>query len=594
MTLLALSLAAAILSAHHGYDAEAQGDLPHIQMPHAGATIESPLVELHASPEPAELELVAHGMGAGAEVSLRVLRAVDWDGSQAPAPPVIADHGAGRVTITVNRSSPGEFLVEVAASGSGGEARGLYTVRAIRTLPPEGSHDRAPPSYIVDSVKPDDPALLRILAQSSLPLCADRLHGSLHPFTYLEWFRNADDWQAFPTLSGAPPIEGMTERNFTFHNQSSNPELGGWRTCNTRAHFGSEVAQWMYVCPVPGSDRTHYYLQRDGDAVSTEELCSTFETEGAGRQRQYPADPYEEPRCRPRESSAVNPHNGIVTNFDYYMAIPHAAAPGSHWFRTDEHYNLGYPPPGLDPYTPEPTHGIAAWNLLYLRNDDEGTIRVAHTVKGSFSFVPELLLFSDKFVVRATAFHSNDIVVRVTKVWDSPVHGIPGSSATVNGTIVPVLAQDDSPVNVRVPVRVSDIALKNGILVKGITDYLGDLPKDRQREALRGMGITTDLDVGGMEVRDLHRVMLVVGIPVKVGNIADYERIDPDLAITPWECWPRINQPISCLTGEWPGPAWWQGFLKHDIVEIRKTEWPKAGKPWWECPPCYSGSAWVP
>lgn len=206
-TLALVTVTAAL--GYHGHAPTAQDGEPSIEVLHAGAAVDPPLVELHASPEPAGLELVAHGVGAGAEVSVRAVRHTHWgDGAPPPAAPVVADHGGGEATVTLDRTVPGELVVEAAATGGTGEARALYVVRVLDALPPPGSPDRAAPSRVVGRVDPGDPALPRIRAQASMPLCADTPHvrddvGSLVP-----WRLN-ESWKTSPSMSGVPPIEGV-------------------------------------------------------------------------------------------------------------------------------------------------------------------------------------------------------------------------------------------------------------------------------------------------------------------------------------------------------------------------------------------------
>ena len=218
----ALSLAA-LAAAYPSPWAAAQAP-PAMELLHAGAAAKPPLLELHASPEPAVLEIVAGGVGEGAEVSVRVVRHSNWggDAGEPPAEPALADHGGGEATLVVDRSSPGELVLEAAATGPAGGARALYVVRVLDALPPPGGQDRAAPSRIVGHVDPADPALPRMLAQAGRPLCAQAGASG---------------------MSGVPPIEGTGP--------------GRWH----RATFGQQVEQWVHLDGYRGPDRVHYYTQ---------------------------------------------------------------------------------------------------------------------------------------------------------------------------------------------------------------------------------------------------------------------------------------------------------------------------------------------
>ncbi len=226
----ALALAATLV-AHHGSWAGAQAPVE-MEMLHAGAPVEPPLVELHVSPEPVALELVASGAGVGA-ISVSVVRSSSWGAAGAPLPaPVLDDHGGGEVTLTMDRSSPGELVIEATAAGASGGARALYVVRVLDALPPPDGRDGAAPSRIVGHVDPADPALPRILEQAGRPLCAEA------------------DPQG---MSGVPPIEG------------TGPDR------SHRATFGQQVEQWVHLDAYRGPDRVHYYMKYpDYDAPAME------------------------------------------------------------------------------------------------------------------------------------------------------------------------------------------------------------------------------------------------------------------------------------------------------------------------------------
>ncbi|MDD9801058.1 MAG: hypothetical protein OXU53_00665 [Deltaproteobacteria bacterium] len=560
---------------HHAPWTAAQEQLA-MELLHAGAAVKPPLVELHASPEPAELELVASGVGEGVEVSVRVVRHSNWggDSGEPPVGPSLADHGAGEATLVVDRSSPGELVIEAAASGPGGEARAIYAVRVLDALPPPGSQDRAAPSRIVGRVDPADPALPRILAQAGRPLCADVGGTAMIP----EEVRSG--WRGSPVLSGVPPIEGMALQEAEIRDPAARTasDHPSWWGCYTAALFGTQVPQWIYVCDVPGSDRQHYYGKSGGSSTVS---AATY---------------------------ALNPYNGELTRFSKRIPLPLAAAPGPHWARISSDYDSGYPPPGFDPHAPVPPNEVS---LTELRFGASGPAQSLSTrVKGSLSSVPEFLPLDGKVVLRATAFHSDNVVFRTSQPMGAPL-AIPDRYATVNGTAVrsepypephfhsgyakqqfrngteirhhikahaleevkadredprtPSAPHYHLPPHVAASVRVSDIALRNGILIEGITDGAAGMPRESQQEFLRARGIQDDLDVGGMEVKRLHEVMLVAELPVHVSDVGDYARIDPELSVAPWECWPQFYHPLVCLEEEWE-----------------------------ECPSGSSGAAWVP
>lgn len=84
---LASALALSLVLAGSPQQHDLGGGAPYVEMLRAGSFVGAPLVELHASPEPAGLELVAGGVGGGAEVSVRVLRSSNWGGAPGAAPP---------------------------------------------------------------------------------------------------------------------------------------------------------------------------------------------------------------------------------------------------------------------------------------------------------------------------------------------------------------------------------------------------------------------------------------------------------------------------------------------------------------------------
>lgn len=413
---VAVALAAALLAAgaaHHGQWAAAQAP-PSVELLHAGAAVAPPLVELHASPEPAELELVARGVGGGAVVSARVVRHSHWGSAAGEAPPAVralVDHG-GEATLVVDRSSPGELVLEAAASGTAGNARALYVVRVLDALPPPGSPDRAAPSHIVGHVDPDDPALTRMLAQAGRPLCADTSHAAdVAALLGIESTGNADhwssthgyiSWEGLPMLSGVPPIEGMS------------PGSG------VRAMFGQQTPQWVYLDRIDGPDRVRYYLR---DAYDPDHIPT---------------------------GAMQDVRNPYTNESESYTWPPRAAAPGPYW--GDRSRALW--------------HGVA--DLYLVMN---GTLRhVVASVNATNSLVPELLPLDGKAVILATAFHADAATFSILgppgRAFDhlalEPPPGV--THALVNGTEVPL-----GP-GLSATVRVSDIARQNGILIGGITD----------------------------------------------------------------------------------------------------------------------------
>jgi len=571
---LALSLVLAGALPQH----DLGGGAPHIEMLRAGSHVEPPLVELYASPEPAGLELVASGVGGGAEVSVRVVRSSGWGGAPGASPPVtlaLTDHGGGEATMTLDRSSPGDVVVEASAVGDSGAARALYVVRVLDALPPPGGHDGAAPSRIVGHLDPADPALPRILAQAGRPVCAGEAAARGAGMRVPEAVR--DGWRGRPTMSGVPPIEGMAMQQAQVQDPADDgtSDHPSWWGCYTVAVFGTQAPQWIHLCDVPGSDRTRYYARQ-------------LDTGGGSA-----------------ASWAINPHNGDLTGFSHRDPHPQAAAPGPHWFRTRPDQYSGYPPPGFDPHAPIPQDALVPFGELFFVAS--GKVKSMWTlVDGTFSWVPELLPLDGRVVLRATAFHSDNVTFRTEQPQGAPP-ALPGLPATVNGTHVPTrpvpephsLHQDGrhyfqngtavphhgrahspgasaaglqgvwephwhSPPHVAVSVRVSDIALRNGVLIAGITDGIADLPRERQLELLRARGVPDGLDVERMGVKRLHEVTLVAELPVGVPD-GEYEGAGPGVAVAPWECWPRLYHPAACMEGTW--------------------DW---------CPTGRSGVAWVP
>lgn len=412
----------AALATHHGSWAGAEP--VGIEMLHAGVPVEPPLVELYASPEPAALELVAGGAGVGS-VSVSVVRSSNWGAADAPPPaaPALADHGGGEATLTVDRSSPGELVIEAAASGDSGEARALYVVRVLDALPPPGGHDGAAPSRIVGGVDSDDPALPRILAQAGRPLCADTTYASdgavpledRRPHdgnnVYMSPTHGPVRWESRPTLSGVPPIEGV----------------GAFR--DIRAVFGQQVPQWVYLDRIGDPRRDHYYVQ------------------------------YEAALGIPEPIGLKNPYTNKKETFPTSATLPSAAAPGPYWGGASQAGSL---------------HRLGV-NLYFGIN---GTVHfVTTSVNATNSFVPEILPLDGTVAILATAFHDDIVRFSVPGPYDPaavdagrhlPLKRPQGAThALVNGTEVPLGR------GLSATVRVSDIARLNGVLIEGISDAEG-------------------------------------------------------------------------------------------------------------------------
>jgi len=392
---------------------EVQGQ-PSIELLHAGAAVEPPLVELHASPEPAGLELATSGVGGGAEVSARVVRSSHWGAAGAPPPaaPTLADHGGGEATLTVDRSSPGELVLEATASGASGTARALYVVRTLDALPPPGSPDRAAPSRIVGGVDPSDPILKRILTQARLPTCADTRHAAdavallgvreppedsaVHltpPYRHVAW-------RAHQTMSGVPPIEGTSPYS------------------DTLAMFGQQALQWIHLHQLEYPGRERYYMTEPTDPGTAHSAT---------------------------EVSVKNPYTDTMERWPT-PRTPRASAPGPYW---------GH---GMH------ATGGGAVNLHFVVDGDVRHVTVS--AYGTRSFVPEILPLDGTVRVLATAFHNDAVTFSIQQPTEAsfsahmPLDPSPGATrALVNGTAVP-LGPGPS-----VTVLVSDIARQSGILI---------------------------------------------------------------------------------------------------------------------------------
>lgn len=429
---------AAVGAAHYGSWAGAQDEPPSVALLYAGAVVEPPLVELHASPEPATLELVASGLDGEAEVSIRVVRSSHWGAAVTPATPTLVNHGGGEATLYVDRSLPGELVIDVVSD----EARSLYVVRVLDALPPPGGHDMAAPSSIVGGVDPADPAMPRILAQARLPFCAGTPHAA--DAAILLGIRDSlgshaerlplalgyTSWETHLAMSGVPPIEGVSPNH------------------SARAVFGQQVPQWIHLDKIGDPNRERYYLKaREDPGVD------------------YPAMTVE----------VKNPYTNKTENWGY-TRTPRAAAPGPYWG--------GEKPDG--------GHGVVNLHLVV-----NGTERhVTASVTGTNSFVPEILPLNGTVSTLATAFHGDVATFSVMgppsrTAAHMPLEPPPGAThALVNGTMVPL----DSRLSATV--RVSEIARQNGILIEGITD--GEGTKGMEVKKLHEITLVAELpiDVG--------------------------------------------------------------------------------------------------
>ena len=235
----------------------------------------------------------------------------------------------------------------------------------------------------------------------------------------------------------------------------------------------------------------------------------------------------------------ISPYTGYFTTLSNYPTHTYAAAPGPYW---DYMSRAGVP----IPYLPDVDVPPAALHSVMA----DGTAATHLTrVTGTFSSVPELLPFDDVMVIRATAFHADDVAFEVSD-WNL---GLPreGALARVNGTSVPVeVVESESALGtfVRVPVSVSEVAWASGILVRGITD---------------------EHATAGSIVRDLHEVTLVAEIPVDAGGGIGYGRLDPSESVEPWGCWPREEgEPMRVGSREaWPAePNWGARIVPHALA----------------------------
>ena len=203
-------------------------------------------------------------------------------------------------------------------------------------------------------------------------------------------------------------------------------------------------------------------------------------------------------------------------------------------------------------------------DLHYRVNGTDALVTVR--VIGTSSFVPELLPLDGVVRILATGFHTDGVEFRTGQPRGAPL-APPGSPASINGTLVPAepaqephyhgygkhhkvylngtklphdrevhkreavaadLADPATPAEphyhnppaVVARASVSEVALRNGILVEGITD---------------------GGETGGMEVKRLHEVTLAAELPVGMGDVDLYERVGEGLSVEPWGCWPRLG-----------------------------------------------------
>ncbi len=511
--LCALAAGAAVAWAGDGGLAHASDEPPTLSIGlfHNGTLIDKHGIQLVASEEPAAFELRLghrekdeHGVPAFRELATPLAQpggvpAISmnvnfWhvsDESHAdPAPPILVDHGNGTASLTVGRSALAEGQVHIAA----GEAYNILAVTVLPPLPPVGygspdGPERPPP---------------RIAAQARQPLCADVTHEASgmaygadpHGIGSLDYLLDG------AALSGVPPIEGTVHQEGFYEVPVGErvPEWDWlWWGCSTWASFGTQAPQLLRLCEIPGHYRAHHYAWHPFDSA----LSST--------------------------TRMISPYTGYTTVLAKQPALTYAAAPGPYWeYLGSGGYNvtLPYRP---DEYVPP--------GVLYpVRRDGTASMLVSRVI-GTYSSVPELLPFDDLVAIRATGFHSDDVVFDV-----SPGAGIglpqDGALAYVNGTAVPVkIKKHPSGIpgtTAQVRASVSEAAWASGILVKGITDALA---------------------VEGSVVRDLHEVTLVAEIPVDAGRGRDYDRLDPSRSVEPWGCWPREGGGPMRVGSREPWPA---------------------------------------
>ena len=457
-------------------------------------------VDLAESPGAACVELRApDAEGDEVAFSLEVVETAPLDPlADAGAPPVLVDHGDGTAMVMVDKSAVGERLVEIVASDVHGEEWGEYTLRILsvdadsRPRPHAGGLPHATEGRSVAGA----PLPPRLVAQARLPMCADTPHtadmwGVDHHNIY---DGSRINLKGHPTMSGVPPIEGASnmDARIYYPNKTRVPADSGekrWWGCYTSASFGTQVPQWILLCDVPGDDRVHYYRRHVG---SSDQNSS---------------------------SQIVNPYTGNTADFSHSPPRTFTAAPGPQWssiLQDDPDFGK------FDPYAPiRPDAYVPLTELIVMVGEGFGSI--FSSVHGTYSHVPELLPFSDKLVIRATAFHADDVTFNVepTTIFLGVPDGTP--MALVNGTMVSLmteLTEDSLHTKIKVPVKVSDIAKNSGIFIKGIND---------------------DERTNGGVVKELHDITLVAEIPVFVHNKYDYEPVAPEFTIEPWGCWPLLN-----------------------------------------------------
>ncbi len=457
-------------------------------------------VDLAESPGVACLELRTPGAeGDAVDFTLNVIETAPLDPlAGAGAPPTLVDHGDGTAMVMVDKSAAGERTVQIGVSDAYGEELDWYILRVLSAdadSRPQG-HAGGLPYAVEGRSAAGAPLPPRLVTQAHQQMCADT------PYTEDTWgVKNHDnvhvplfDWSERPAMSGVPPIEGTSKMDAAIiYPDGSSPSTVGeryWWGCHTRASFGTQVPQWVILCDVPGDDRTHYYIR---NAEASDNASAPWRT---------------------------NPYTGNVADYNSGPAHTYAAAPGPHWLRVHSD-DPAYTQSKL--YGPFGPYAYVPYNELFVKPDYYA--RSIYTrVDGTYSSVPELLPFSDRMVIRATAFHEDNVTFHIrAKEGVLDVSGRE-SHALVNGTLVPLSVEwaglTSFYTTISVSVRVSDIAKDNDIFIRGIND------DERTRDGV---------------VKELHEVALVASIPVSVPNKHTYAPIDPAFAITPWECWPSLD-----------------------------------------------------
>ncbi len=457
-------------------DEGAHGPAPGLDVMVGGA-LTSGNLDFAESPGIACVELNASD-AAGDKVafSLRVLDTVPLDPlAGTGASPVLVDHGDGTAMVMADKSSAGERTVEIAASSMHGREQDTYALRILST-----DADRRPqphagglPHAVEGKSMTGARLPPRLVAQAHMPMCANAPYGE---------------------MSGVPPIEGTSNHNNSMLYRPDITPLGvKWHRweCQTSASFGTQVAQRINLCDVPGDDRVHYYIKNNV------------------------------PRDKASPSWLINPYTENIADYNRGSGHTYAAAPEPQWVR-----DLQDDPNRKESGLPEPsrpyTHA-AFTELQVFLNPTAYVYTILETrVIGTHSSVPELLPFSDKMVIRATAFHADDVSFQIKA--DMSVIALEASHALVNGILVPASFKpkgfNSFDTTLSVHVKVSDIARHSDIFIRGIND-----------DKLTDDGV----------VKDLHEVTLVAEIPVLVQHKNEFEAIKPERAVEPWGCWPRLH-----------------------------------------------------